>query len=145
MTYQRIIKGLTAIGIFIVIIMPGEIFGLVIELLHIIWELLVEFLDLVFEWLESTLDHLIEHLFETDLHDTQIIVFYIIMSICLFIGYRCYLFLPKLVKRWIVQLQAAVAWHKTRLKLYWQGQKLIDKIKIVLMLLGMSYLLIFFL
>ncbi len=145
MTYQRIIKGLTAIGIFIVIIMPGEIFGLMIELLHILWELFVEFLDLVFEWVESTLDHLIEHLFETDLHDTQIIVFYIIMSMCLFIGYRLYRFLPKLFKRWLVGFQAALAWHKTQLKLYWQRQKLIDKIKILVMLIGIGYLWILFL
>jgi hypothetical protein len=124
--------------------MPGEIFGLMIELLHILWELFVELLDLLFEWVESTLDHVIEHLFETDLHDTQIIVFYIIMSICLFICYRLYRFLPKLFKRWLAALQAALAWHKTQLKLYWQGQKLTDKIKIVVMLVGVGYLLILF-
>ncbi|MDO9106772.1 MAG: hypothetical protein Q7U57_17640 [Methylovulum sp.] len=142
--YRRIVKGLTAIGMVILITMPGEVFGLVLELLHILWELFVEFLDVSFEWVESMLDHVVEHIFETDLHDTQIIVFYILVSIGFLIGYRLCRIAPKIYRRLQEHILATWLWHKTRTCLYWQSQTLINKIKLVAMSLGIVYVLIFF-
>ncbi len=144
LTYRRIVKGLTAIGIFIIIIMPGEILELLIELFHILWELFVEFLDISFEWVESMLDQVVEHIFETGLHDTQIIVFYILVSIGFLIGYRLYRITPKIYHRLQENIIASWTWHKTRTRLYWQNLTLINKIKFVAMSLGIVYVLIFF-
>lgn len=37
--------------------------------------------DISFEWIESTLDTLVEHLLHTDIRQTQIIVFYLLVGI----------------------------------------------------------------
>jgi len=144
LVYRRLVKGLAAIGIFIIIVMPGEVIGLLFELLHILWELFVELLDILFEGTESGLDHIVEHLFETDLHTTQVIVFYIMMSVAALIAYRLYLLLPKLYYRLRENLLAAWVWHKTRIRLYWQSLTLINKIKFVAMAIGMAYAVVFF-
>ncbi len=144
MTYQRIIKGLIAIGIFIMIIMPGYIFELLVEFFHLFLELFIEFLDVCFEWIESTLDHLVEHLFETDLHDTQIIVFYIMMTMLAFLLYRLYLFLPKIVKRIYQNILASFTRQKIRLLIFWEEQSLLGKIKYISLSLGVFYIWIFF-
>lgn len=141
--YRRLVKGLAAIGIFIIIVMPGEVIGLLFELLHILWELFVELLDILFEGTESGLDHIVEHLFETDLHTTQVIVFYIMVSIAILAAYRLYLFLPRLYCRLRENLLAAWIWHKTRTCLYWQSLTLINKIKFVAMVVGIGYVLTF--
>ena len=144
MTYQRIIKGLIAIGIFIMIIMPGYIFELLVEFFHLFLELFIEFLDVCFEWIESTLDHLVEHLFETDLHDTQIIVFYIMMTMLAFLVYRLYLFLPMIVKRIYQIILASFTRQKIRLLIFWEEQSLLGKIKYISLSLGVFYIWIFF-
>lgn len=144
MTYQRIIKGLIAIGIFIMIIMPGYIFELLVEFFHLFLELFIEFLDVCFEWIESTLDHLVEHLFETDLHDTQIIVFYILMTMLAFVLYRLSLFLPKIVKRIYQHILASFTRQKIRLLIFWEEQSLLGKIKYISLSLGVLYIWIFF-
>jgi len=58
-------------AILSILVFPDVLFGLFFELLH----LCLEFAHILFEFVESTLDHVIEHLFETDLHATQVIVF----------------------------------------------------------------------
>ena len=140
MTYQRIIKGLIAIGIFIMIIMPGYIFELLIEFFHLFLELFIEFLDICFEWIESTLDHLVEHLFETDLHDTQIIVFYILMTVLAIVLYRLYLFLPKVVKRIYQNILVYFTCQKIRLLIFWEEQSLLGKIKYISLSVGVLYI-----
>jgi len=140
MTYQRIIKGLIAIGIFIMIIMPGYIFELLIEFFHLLLELFMELLHICFEWIESTLDHLVEHLFETDTHDTQIIVFYILMTVLAIVLYRLYLFLPKVVKRIYQNILVYFTRQKIRLLIFWEEQSLLGKIKYISLSVGVLYI-----
>ena len=45
----------------------------------VIFGYLMEFIHLLFEVVEISLDRLIEHFFETELHETQMIVFYILL------------------------------------------------------------------
>jgi hypothetical protein len=143
MTYQRIIKGLIAIGIFIMIIMPGYIFELLIEFFHLLLELFMELLHICFEWIESTLDHLVEHLFETDTHDTQIIVFYILMTVLAIVLYRLYLFLPKVVKRIYQNILVYFTRLKIRLLIFWEEQSLLGKIKYISVSVGVLYIWLF--
>ena len=64
-------------------------------ILGYIWEII----HIVLEIIEITLDGLIEHSFETEVHETQVIVFYIMLAIggFLFIFYG---------KPWLMYLQA---------------------------------------
>ena len=68
------------------IAMPDVVIGFLFELVHLFFEIVF----ISFEWIESTLDHLVEHLFETELHQTQTIVFYVMVGIFLFpLYYLC--------------------------------------------------------
>jgi hypothetical protein len=140
---QRIFRGLAAIGILILIVIPGEIIGLLFELLHIIWELTLEFAHILFEWAEVSLDTLIELLFETDLHDTQIIVFYIIMSAISYAAYRLLRLLPAAYRRLKHNLLTRWMLQKTRLLQWWYSLSLPDKIKWVAMAIGVCYVVFF--
>ena len=72
---RNVAYGLILTVIVIVILMFDTVFGLFLELIHV-----------SFEFVEEMLDILIEQLFQTDLHDTQIIVFYLMWAIA---GYPC--------------------------------------------------------
>ena len=74
--YQKLIVALVLI-VFVVLTYE-ELFRLLAELLHV-----------TFESIEYTLDLLIEHFFATGTHETQVIVFYILVPA---IFYALYLF-----------------------------------------------------
>ena len=115
LTYQRIVNASWLLCIAAAIVMPDVIFGLLLELFH----LMLELAHLLFELIEATLDHFIEHTFETETHETQVIVFYSIStlaSIVLFFllraVYGClYKQTQNLLLAWTV--------NKTRLQNYW--------------------------
>jgi len=117
--------GLALIGIVIIITMPDVVMGFLFELVHFFFELLF----IAFEWVESTLDKLVEHLFETELHQTQTIVFYLMVGIILLPLY----YLWRMLKRLFFWLKESVpatwALYKIRVIMYWQESSLIDKIK----------------
>ncbi|MDD2724789.1 MAG: hypothetical protein PHH59_12305 [Methylovulum sp.] len=144
LNYQKIFRGLLAIGILIIILLPHLVFELLTELFHLLFEWLYELGDILFEWVEITLDTVIEMIFETDLHDTQIIVFYILMSILGFGIYRLCLLIPGVYRRIHNKLLAFYLYHKTGLTVYWHGLSLLNKIKLIAMVLSISYLYIFF-
>jgi len=68
--YRDILIAMALIVIFTSV--PDALFDLSVKLEHI----LAEILHILFEVIEETLDYLTEHLFQTDLHQTQVIVFY---------------------------------------------------------------------
>lgn len=142
--YKRIAKALAAIGMLIVIVIPGEVLHLVLEILHLIWEYFVELLHLLFEGVEMTLDTVIELLFETDLRSTQIIVFYIIASI---IGYMLYRLCRK-IPAWFLRMKTRLlAWYYKKLSeisTYWHNLSLLEKTKLIAMTIGVCYAMIFF-
>ncbi len=90
------------------------------EFLH----LLVEFFHLVFESAEYTFDLVIEHLFETDTHETQVIVFYTLVPLILSICYLLYRFLPVLYSKFKHFLQQ----QKTETLKQWQALSITGKI-----------------
>jgi len=71
-----VVNGLIFASVITVIAAPDMVFGLLFELLHFLFEHFLELIHIAFELIESNLDHLVEHLFHTDLQQTQIIVFY---------------------------------------------------------------------
>ncbi len=131
MTYKKIVNGLTVLGLFLIFIMPYEVGGLLWELFHFILEMLLELAHLLFESAEATLDNIIELLFETGLHDTQVIVFYILFAV---IGYGIYRFcrlVPGAFLRMQSYLIAFWEYNKIRAYLYWRGLTLNGRIKLL--------------
>jgi hypothetical protein len=86
------------------LIAPDLIINLVLELLHFVWEILAELAHTVFEGIETILDNIIEELFQTELHQTQVIAFYIMMS---FMLPTIYLLLRLLLRK-VMQLKNAL-------------------------------------
>jgi hypothetical protein len=107
--------------------MPDLVFGLVTEILH----LGLEVAHLLFEFLEIALDHVIEHLFETEVHETQVIVFYIIVSMAAVSAFFIFRGLRKFFTTAIRNIITAYGQTITDLKSYWQGQSLIGKFKLI--------------
>ena len=146
-TYQKTVYGLALAGIVIMLAMPDVVIGLLAELLHIVFELLFEVADISFEWIETLFDHLVEHLFHTELHQTQIIVFYLLMSIAAYpFYYLCRLLLRRFF-RFKETLPATGALYKARAAfyrhaavIYWQDLPLTDKIKWLALAAGAVYL-----
>lgn len=114
-----------------VIALPDVVFGLLFELCHFLFELFLEFSHLAFEFIESNLDHLVEHLFETDVHQTQVIVFYIIVPFVFYGLYRLWQVVPPFC-RWCKKKQIAY-WSrkKANLLFYWREQSSFNKLKLV--------------
>jgi len=136
-TYRKIfLYGLALIGIVIMITMPDVVIGLLFESVHFFFELLF----ILFEWIESTLDKLVEHLFHTELHQTQIIVFYLLIGISAYLLYYLSRMLLRLFFRLKETLLSAWTLYKTRAALYWQDLSLIDKIKLIVITVGAIYL-----
>ena len=135
-THQKITFGLVLIGIVILLTMPDVVIGLLVELVHLLFE--VVFIS--FEWLESLLDHVVEHLLHTELHETQTIVFYILMGIVALPLYYLWRVLPGFFSRTKENVQVIWAQYKNQTRLYWQELSLIDKIKVVIITVGALYL-----
>jgi len=139
-THRNIIYGLALIGIVIIIAMPDVVMGLLFELAHFIFELLFELADVSFEGVETLLDKIVEHLFHTELHETQTIVFYVLMGIIAYPIYYLLRMLTRLFFRLKESLLAAWTLNKARATLYWQDLSLNDKIKLIAITAGAIYL-----
>jgi hypothetical protein len=137
---RNIIYGLALICIITIIAIPDVVVGLLFELIHFIFEMLYEVADVTFEWVETFLDKIVEHLFHTELHETQIIVFYVLMAI---IAYPLYYLCRKLTRLYFrlkETLLAAWTRNKARATLNWQSLSLNDKIKWVVITAAAIYL-----
>ncbi len=117
-------------ALIIVLAVPGLVFSLLFELLHFILEIFLHISHLIFEFVELNLDHVIEHFFETDLHQTQVIVFYIIASFITYGLYRLVRTLPFLWRRCKKNQLAFWTRKKSNLEFFWRELTLFDKIKL---------------
>jgi len=110
---------------------PDQVLSLLMSAGHHVLEITLHMLHLVFEFLEIGLDHLIEHQFHTELHETQVIVFYVLMTCGLIALY----FVGRLALSALVRWSKGLLLYWSRKKLsclyYWGQQSLLDKIKIV--------------
>ena len=138
--YQKTVNASYLIGIASVITMPDVVFGLFIDMTHH----LLELAHLLFEFVEATLDHVVEHIFHTDLQETQIIVFYLMLSMA-FVGlYYLWRILPKICQKLKANIISTCIQRKTRLFVYWAEQSLMNKIKLIAMLnIGLTCLILF--
>ncbi|MDD5461722.1 MAG: hypothetical protein PHG00_08830 [Methylococcales bacterium] len=136
---QKILSGLALMGIISVVMMPDVVMGLLFELVHFFFELLF----ISFEGIESFLDTVVEHLLHTELHQTQVIVFYLIVIIAALPFYYLWRLLRRLFFRLKNALHAVHAeWilYKTRATDYWLSLSLIGKSTLVAILAVAIYL-----
>jgi hypothetical protein len=134
--HRKIIYGLALIGIVVMITMPDVVIGFLFELVHVFFELLF----ILFEWVETLFDHIVEDLFHTELHQTQTIVFYLLVGLFVFPLY----YLGRMMLRLFFRLKETLleewALNKIRATLFWQDLSLIDKIKWIVITTGAIYL-----
>jgi hypothetical protein len=128
-TYRKSINISCLIGIGIIITMPDTVFGSLLELGHIL-----------FEFIEIMLDKFVEHIFHTDRHQTQVIVFYLMLFLAFSGLYYLWRVLPSLCRQYKENLLVAWSWHKTRAFFYWQEMPLINKTKLVVIVTSTMYL-----
>jgi len=126
LTYQKTANATGLIAVAATLTMPDAVFGLLLELSH----LMLELAHLLFELLESSLDHLVEHLFETDTRETQVIVFYLIMTMASAAIY----YLCRTVRRFFRKLkenvQTAYFQYKDSILGYW-AESATNKFKLI--------------
>ncbi len=115
---------------------PDMVFGLLFELFHFLYEHLLGFFHIVFEFIELTLDNLVEHFFHTDLQQTQLIVFYILLFFVVYGLYRLWRILPPFCRHYKENLLLVYAHKKAHLLFYWRQQSLFNKIKLIV--IGMT-------
>jgi hypothetical protein len=129
--YQKFIFHLSLLGITI---------SVLVGFYDVIFEHILEVLHLLFEVVEMTLDKLVEHTFETGVHETQLIVFYILLVL---IGILIY-FLWKV----LVQL-FTIAGHRMQIEWTefvgavtqdWQAMTVTDRVLLVSAFLLVNYL-----
>jgi hypothetical protein len=124
--YQKTANVTWVIGVAIVLTMPDSVFGLVVELSH----LALELAHVLFELFESALDHFIEHTFHTGTKETQIIVFYIILTLALGGLYFVFRTTQRLLNTLKDKLLADFLRHKNRLLMFWQ-ESAANKFKLI--------------
>ncbi len=116
---RKVVFGLILTVIVIIILMFDTVFGLFLELIHV-----------SFEFVEEMLDILIEHIFHTDLHDTQVIVFYLMWAIAGYPLYRLYKLLRTMPRRYREFKENFVsAWLQLKkgISAYWQYLPLVGR------------------
>lgn len=124
--YRKAVNYFFFAAIVALIILPDMVFGLVLGIVHIVFELV----HMLFEYVEVILDHIVEHIFETDLHQTQVIVFYLMLSIAVVGLYYLWQLLPQVYHQTKENLFDLWLEQKTFVILFWREQSLIDKIKL---------------
>jgi hypothetical protein len=127
-------------SIITLIILPDVVFGLFFEIIHI----LLELAHMILEFIEVNLDRLVEHIFETGVHQTQVIVFYLMLSIAFGGLYYLRNLLPRVYHQSKDNLLAVLLEQKTLASLYWRDLSLINKIKLAAISIAGIYCIIFF-
>jgi len=131
---QWIVNSLLIALLLSVLASPEQAWSLIVDFSHHLLEIVLHLLHLRFEYLEMGLDQLIEHLFHTGLRETQIIVFYVMLTLGLLIAFFVLRALPRACRRWYQQ-SLLFCWRKQSSCLYyWSEQTLGEKIR----LLGLS-------
>jgi len=108
---------------------PIEVFHLLLESLHIL-----------FEWTETSLDFMIEVVFDTSLHTTQVVVFYIIIAGIFYGFYRLWRGLPNFYKRQKENLAMFFSNEIVSISVYWQ-ESIANKAKLLSAVIGLIFLL----
>jgi hypothetical protein len=109
------------------IIVQAALIGILISTYDVLLHSLLTFAHITFEWFELGLEELIEHVFHTTRHQSQIIVFYLLLSAILFGLYRLWRVLP----RFYDYLLATRTHYVTHMGSYWRESSSVQKAKLI--------------
>ncbi|NOQ81228.1 MAG: hypothetical protein GQ548_01720 [Methylophaga sp.] len=128
---QLTLNGLLAAFLITMIGFPDVIFDFLVGLFDLFIENFIEAVHLLFELIEYNLDHLVEFLFHTNVHDTQTIVFYIIIGLSLL---GLYIFIrtipPFFIKQWR-NYRLFIHRKKSSFLYCWREKPLMYKISVI--------------
>lgn len=119
------------LGVAILFAAPIEVFHSLLELSHIL-----------FEWIESALDFIIDLIFDTQVHKTQVVVFYIIIAALLYGLYRAWKGFPAFYRNKKQQLLILFFDEIANILAYWH-ESIINKTKLIVVASGLLFLLFF--
>jgi hypothetical protein len=139
-THRTILYSLILVGIAVIVTIPDVIFDFTVDLLHTLFEFLLESMHTLFEGVELILDEAVEHTFHTNLQQTQLIVFYIMLLMGLGLSYGLLKLLLRLYRTCKSLLLSVWLEEKTLISLYWFKLSLINKIKLITIIGGIAYL-----
>lgn len=88
-----------------------------------LFQIIIGIFHALFESVEHLLDLCIEHLLDTGTHETQVIVFYILVAFIFFGLYRLYRFLP----RWYDKLKKNLSRQKLNILSEWHRLPLLQR------------------
>lgn len=121
-----------------------SLFGIAISVLvgfyDVIFGYLLEFIHIILEIIELNLDKLVEHFFETELHETQLIVFYVMLvvgGVLIFLVWKALVYLfrdfgQNLNNEW-TDLRAAITSD-------WQSMPMTNRVIFIAVFLLVNYL-----
>jgi hypothetical protein len=125
-SYRKALNLFFFAGFVTLIILPDVVFGLFFEIIHI----MIELAHMIFEFIEVNLDRIVEHIFDTDIHQTQVIVFYLMLAIALGGAYYLWSLVPRVYHQSKENLLDAWLEQKAFASIYWRELSLINKIKL---------------
>ncbi len=121
-----------------------SLFGVVASVLvgfyDVLFGSLFEFIHLIFEIIELWLDRLIEHLFHTEKRQTELIVFYILLTVGGFLIYLAWKVLVELAKEVRHHFSNEWAELKTAVISDWDAMSMANKIILISVFLLANYL-----
>jgi hypothetical protein len=134
--YQKFLFHFSLFGLFVSVVI-----GFYDVILHYSLAILHFFAEII----EQTLDKLVEEFFDTDLHETQIIVFYIMLIVGGIFTYIIWKLLVELVKE--LKYDAHADWTdlKTAVISDWQSLSTLQKTAGIVLFLVINYLFSFLL
>jgi hypothetical protein len=128
----------------LIVVFPDVVFDTTTSILGFVFDHLVEFGHILFESVESVLDHVIEGIFETDLHSTQTIVFYVLLAIGIYILYLAGRYTLRLYRHCKVVFSDFLARHSLNPMEYWRELTFSEKVKFILIPSVLLYLYVMF-
>lgn len=132
------------ISLALIVVFPDVVFDTTASILGYLFDHLVEFGHILFESIEMALDHVIEGVFETDLHSTQTIVFYVLLAIGIYILYLAGRLTLRIYRRCKLAWSDFRAEHQLNVIEYWRGLTLLEKVNLIVIPSALIYLYVMF-
>jgi hypothetical protein len=129
--YQKFIFHLSLLGIAI---------SLLVNFYDVVFGYLFESIHIVFEVVEMGLDKLIEETFETELHQTQLIVFYILLVVGSVLIYFVWKVLVELCSGTGAWLSNELTELKTAISQDWNGMTITHRVIYISVFILINYL-----
>jgi len=118
----------------------GVAASILVSFYDVIFGSLLEFFHLIFEVVEMGMDRVVEHFFDTDLHQTQLIVFYILLTIGGFLIYFAWKVLATMCSGLAKNIYADWSELVAAMARDWKAMSMINRVILVSVFLLVNYL-----